>query len=388
MRRAGAWLPGVVALLVTLVMLNVSPVLPLLRADFGLSNAEAGLLLSATLLTHAAAQIPGGSLIDAIGCRKSLLIALTGAAVCTLASGAATGFWTLLVLRALLGLGTGGAVIAGLVLARELAPKGRRQASQSIYGGLLTLGALLALASAPLAASAGWQLTFFVEGLLLAALLVVCWLLLPPSPRSAHEAPAPWRALLADRRLYGFAAAHTGTYGLFMTLAAWSPSFLVQSYQLDLGTAGVLAAGLTVSAAVSRGLGGMVPSGRGRAAILASTATVAGLLFLLPLAPSAAFAVAILFLVGVATSLPFGAVFGGVARACAPTAVGRATGIVSAISNGGAFLCPVLIGGALDLSGQFLLGFWTVGAVGLLCVGLAALYLDHPAGRDLSVAAK
>ncbi|HEX9016791.1 MAG TPA: MFS transporter [Chloroflexota bacterium] len=374
--------PSLVGVLVTMALLNVSPVLPLLRTEMRLSNFQASLALAATLLPHAAIQIPGGNLIDAWGSRKSLLLALGVAAAGTLAAGVAPGFELLLAARALMGIGTGLAIIAGLVLSRELSGPGKGILSQGIFGAMLNVGTLLVLVSAPIGISFGWRFTFIAEGILLAALLVFCLLLLPPSVRTENTAPASWRGVLGNRGIYALTAAHSATYSLFVTLAAWAPTFLQHQYSMPLASAGILSAWLTVSAIVFRGISGLVPPNRRGVVILGSATASVALTFLLPLAPSPEVAISILFLLGAATSFPFAAIFSSAGVLSGPAAVGRGSGFVSAGSNVGALLFPPVIGYSVDVTGAFLPGYWVVGAVGVLLVALMMSQLGGAAARS------
>lgn len=364
--------PGLVAALVTLTMLNVSPVMPLLRTELDISNLQASLLLSATLVTHAAIQVPGGTLIDTWGTRRSLLLALAIVAGCTLMASASGSYVVLLAARALLGTGTGLAVICGLVLARELSPFGRQLVGQGIYGAALNAGTLMALLSAPVGTALGWRLPFMAEGLMVVGLLLLCAAVLPSSTNSGHMTPVPWREVLSNRGLYALAMAQTATYALFVTIASWAPSFFQRQFSIELGSAGVLSAWVTISAIVFRFAGGLVQAEHRRAVILGSASVASLMAFLLPIAPSPLLAVVLLFILGAAASIPFGAIFATVGVMCPPNAVGRGTGLVSGVGNVGAFFFPPIIGYLLDLSGAFLPGYWTVGAIGLACVAYTA----------------
>ena len=79
-----------------------------IRADFGLTNAQAGLVSSATLVASAAGGIVSGILADRIGRRRTLIYTIL---LYSLASGGAATAQSLTQLvfwRALVGLGLGG----------------------------------------------------------------------------------------------------------------------------------------------------------------------------------------------------------------------------------------------------------------------------------------
>jgi len=87
----------------------VSPLLPLIEAEFNVSHAQAALLMSGYLLPYALVQLPAGSLSDRLGNKYFMLLAMFGtslgsllmsftssfnqALVLRLFSGALSGFW-------------------------------------------------------------------------------------------------------------------------------------------------------------------------------------------------------------------------------------------------------------------------------------------------------
>ena len=52
----------------------VSPLLPLVIEDYGISRAEAGMLISLPMLVGAAIGVPGGMLVARFGLKRSYLL--------------------------------------------------------------------------------------------------------------------------------------------------------------------------------------------------------------------------------------------------------------------------------------------------------------------------
>jgi MFS family permease len=100
-----------------------SQVLPLalvaIAASLGISTGEAGLLTTVTLVLSAVGGVVAGILIDRIGRVPTLLLTVSTYAVFTVLCGFAPNFETLLILRALQGLGFGGEWAAGAILVAE-----------------------------------------------------------------------------------------------------------------------------------------------------------------------------------------------------------------------------------------------------------------------------
>jgi MFS family permease len=119
-----------------------------LTKELGLNASNLGLMTSAYFLTFAAIQIPLGVLLDRFGPRRVqsglLLIAATGAVLFA----SADRFETLLIGRALIGLGAAGALIAGLKAIVLCFPKERVPLLNGCFVMLGTLGAVAATAPA------------------------------------------------------------------------------------------------------------------------------------------------------------------------------------------------------------------------------------------------
>ena len=82
-------------------------VLPQIRAEFAISNLEASLLLAGTSVTWAFASWGGGWLSDRYGRRPVLIPAMLFICLMTAAMGIAGGFWSMFIIRDLLGIGDG-----------------------------------------------------------------------------------------------------------------------------------------------------------------------------------------------------------------------------------------------------------------------------------------
>ncbi|WP_143677544.1 MFS transporter, partial [Streptomyces scabiei] len=92
-----------------------------LTAYFGLDNGQTGLFTTVTLVVSAIGGAAAGVLADRIGRVKALMITVVTYAVFTVACGFAPNYETLLVFRALQGLGFGGEWAVGAILVAEYA---------------------------------------------------------------------------------------------------------------------------------------------------------------------------------------------------------------------------------------------------------------------------
>ena len=104
-----------------------------LISDTGLDTADLGLLTSVYFLVFAAAQIPIGILLDRFGPRRVqsalLLVAAAGAGLFAMS----TGLPSLLISRAMIGLGVAAALTAGLEVHRSLVSQGTSGLAQRLH---------------------------------------------------------------------------------------------------------------------------------------------------------------------------------------------------------------------------------------------------------------
>ena len=94
--------------------------IPAIIAVFAITNADAGLIGTATLLTSAFGGWFAGALSDRFGRVRTLQITIAWFAVFTFLCGFAQSYTQLFVFRALMGLGFGGEWAAGAVLIGEV----------------------------------------------------------------------------------------------------------------------------------------------------------------------------------------------------------------------------------------------------------------------------
>src|SRR5260221_9292458 len=140
--------------------------------DLSLSRDQVGVLLGTALALTAVGGLVGGALADRYGRKPLLMITILVYSIGTLASGMATGYWTLLLARAVTGIGVGGEWAVAHALVGETVPphvRGR-------YGSYLQSGSAVARFFATmvgnlLAPIIRWGLAFMLSAL--PALLVV-----------------------------------------------------------------------------------------------------------------------------------------------------------------------------------------------------------------------
>jgi MFS family permease len=246
-------------------------ILPVLVAAWGMSNTEAGLVATVTLVLSAVGGWIAGIMSDRIGRVLTLQITIVWFATFTFLCGLTTSFEGLVITRGLQGLGFGGEWAAGSVLIGEVVAARHRgkavgfvQSSWAVGWGAAAVLATLFFTFLPEAYA--WRALFFVG--LLPALAVFFVRRYVPEPAVFVNAKArPSIGAIFSPRFLSITARGcllaVGAHGGFYAITTWLPAFLRQERQLSiLSTGSYLAViiigsltGYLVSAYLNDGVG-------------------------------------------------------------------------------------------------------------------------------------
>ncbi|TWF80340.1 AAHS family 4-hydroxybenzoate transporter-like MFS transporter [Pseudonocardia hierapolitana] len=162
----------------------VSYLAPSLMADWGLSKAQLGPVVTSGLVGLALGSLVGGPLADRLGRRRIIIASLVFFGLMCAATALTTDIWWFSILRVLTGFGLGAAMPSSTTLVSEYAPSRRRGVMMAIAYCGVTLGAALAgyLTSA-MVQIASWHWALIVGGVLPLAYAVVVHRWLPESPK-------------------------------------------------------------------------------------------------------------------------------------------------------------------------------------------------------------
>ena len=147
---------------------NYSPVIPLLKADLGISNTQAGWLLALFFLTYTIFQLPAGYLGDHFGPRKILTYGALTSIVGNLIFSQATTFGALSVGQLANGLGQSMGWASSLKLIVNWFPRARRATAIGLFATCVTGGSSLGIwISGLLGDHRGWRSSFIVPPVLM-----------------------------------------------------------------------------------------------------------------------------------------------------------------------------------------------------------------------------
>jgi MFS family permease len=362
----------------------VSIALPVIGAELHLGPAAKGVLLSAFFWSYALMQLPVGWAVD----RANMRWLYSGAfAVWSIACGF-TGFATtlssLLVMRALLGIGESIYLPGGMkIISRLFGP-----AERGMAAGVMNCGTRAGLAiGAPLIAflirRLDWHGAFFVLGFGSLVWLIPWLAVYPEAANFDEKRPAQgfagmWRTF--DRNLLGMCLGHF-CYGYYWyLLVTWLPDYLVESRHIPLARAASYVMAPFLVYALAEPLGGwiadrMVARGYSERRSRKAVVTVAFLASLMLLAAGkmsndrdAVLALSGAALVGLAT----GNLYVLLAGVAPEGAVGTWTGMLNFAGNIPGVAAPLVTGLLIERTGSYYPGF--VVAVIVLLLGLPAYW--------------
>ena len=188
-------------------ILLLAPLLPFVRAEYGVSYTEIGLALAAFNIVSTALQTPVGFLVDWLGARVLLVLGLVIGAGAFVIAGLVDSFWVMVAMFALAGVGNTVYHPADYALLSHHVPPDRIGQAFSVHTFAGMLGSAVAPASLLLMQNLwGWRGAFVgagMRGFSVAALLLAvrenAAMVAPAAPPRAEtdKSVAGWRLLLS-----------------------------------------------------------------------------------------------------------------------------------------------------------------------------------------------
>ncbi|MDP9033437.1 MAG: MFS transporter [Myxococcota bacterium] len=242
---------AVLALLTALNLLNyldryvLSAVLPRLQEDLHLSHFFGGSLATVFLIGYFATSPVFGNLADRVGDggRKRLIaVGVAVWSIATVASGLVRSAASLVVARALVGVGEASYATIAPTLIDDVTEAKRKGRAMAVFSAALPVGSAMGyVVGGAVEHSHGWRAAFFVAGGPGLLLALLCLLIAEPFRRSSAvpdalgAARTLWRVVGYRRAVLGYSA-YTFAIGGF---AYWAPTYLHVRYGLEPGVASV-----------------------------------------------------------------------------------------------------------------------------------------------------
>src|SRR6186713_3489251 len=232
----------------------ISVAAPLLTKELGLSAALMGIVFSAFSWTYAAAQIPGGIVLDRIGVRLTYFFSVTIWSTFTLLQGLTTNLWTLIACRMGLGVAEAPAFPCNSRVLGTWFPQAERARATGVYSvgqyfGLAFLSPVLFW----IAAAFGWRALLIIVGAA-GILFGFVWYAFYRDPNesranqaeldyiragggfaSASRVKFEWRHvgfLLRQRQIVGASIGQFASNSTLVFFLTWFPTYLATERQM------------------------------------------------------------------------------------------------------------------------------------------------------------
>jgi MFS family permease len=361
----------------------LAPLLPFVRADYGVSYTEIGLAFAAFNVVSAALQTPAGFLVDRLGARPLLIIGLLIGAGAFVAAGLVHSYWIMVAMFAVAGVGNTVYHPADYALLSHHVPTKQIGQAFSVHTFAGMLGSAVAPASLLIMQSLwGWRGAFIGAGALgfaVAAMLLAMregpeTIVPQPAPRAdADKAAIGWRLLLSPAILLNLVF-----FVLLALISGGTYNFSVVAFGALYGTPVTIAnAALTgnlLLSAIGVLLGGLLVGRTTRHGLVAALGLTGVAVFTLLVAEFDVGTVALIAAMSMA-GLCSGVIMPSrdmiVREVTPPGSFGKVFGFVTTGFNIGGIISPLIFGALMD-HGSPRLVFVMVAAFSLIAIATVA----------------
>jgi MFS transporter, ACS family, hexuronate transporter len=242
----------------------LSLVSPVLRVQFSLSATQYSHLLSAFLFGYTSMQLFAGWVVDRLGARRGLILAMLWWSAAGAAAALTRGPRQLAFCLFLMGVGETANWPSAVKAIREWFSPAKRAMAVGFFNSGSSAGAILApFTVATLTLHYSWRAAFIACGVL-GVLWIIPWRIAytaPPMPSYADDIlPATQFAFLRDRRAWGILLARLFADSIWFFYIFWLPDYLTHVHGLSIREIGATAWIPFVAAAAGNFAGGAASS--------------------------------------------------------------------------------------------------------------------------------
>ncbi|HEX7362036.1 MAG TPA: MFS transporter [Bryobacteraceae bacterium] len=218
---------------------TLSVLAPVIAKEFHLSHSELSDVFGAFQFAYAGTWLIGGILLDNIGTRLGLSLAVVWWSVVTSITSLVHSAWSLTVLRFLLGIGEGFNWPGASKAVAEFFPARERSLAVGIFDSGSSVGGAIAAVCIPwIALELGWRAAFLFSGLL-GFFWLVLWLKVYPRGRAKSQTRVPrnlktWLSILTRRETWAVVIGRSLTDPVWWFYVFWLPEYLSDTRGFDL----------------------------------------------------------------------------------------------------------------------------------------------------------
>jgi MFS family permease len=237
-----------------------------MKAALSLNDSDIGVLGTVFLLSIALFSFPVAYLVDRWSRRKAIGIMAILWSGFTLLTGKAWSFWTLLIPRALVGVGEAGFSSGGTAMVGAAYPSKKRGAVMGVFNMAIPLGvALGSVLGGMLAKLHGWQapfLVFAIPGVILG--ILAFFMKDYKTVQHTHESGAKVTFFQSTKKLFkipslvwvlvGYGLANI----MSMSFLFWTPAYIGRAWGVDVAAANAVMVPIVLAAIVGSPVGGIL----------------------------------------------------------------------------------------------------------------------------------
>jgi predicted MFS family arabinose efflux permease len=360
--------------------LGISPLLPSIQREFGMSFTQLGLFTGLYGLLAMLLSVPAGISANRYGVKQVLVLGLVGVAAGSVLLGEAWSFASALTFRGLTIFGYRFAFVSVLVAVALTAPASLRGRTMGILGAT---SALASVVGAPLGGilvgAFGWRVAILGYAAMAVLGAAVFWLFYRPTSDDATSAGAPTphgsssgSAFVSPIAWMLALIVGLGGFGQF-TVTYFIPSVAETLYGLNAAAAGVIISTGYLTAIIVNLAIGMLADRFNKLLVL-------GAVFVLLALASSSMTIDDQLVFRIAAAMVIGLGFSaanqlyGLAGSVMPRhEAGHAMGVVSLGAGLFGYFGPQMLGLLRDRTGSFAAGFYMVAVADIVTIGLIAL---------------
>lgn len=229
---------------------------PILDVELGWSQTAYGDVVATFSLMYALGYLFGGRMMDAIGVRRGLSLAVVGWSISAALHGLMTSVIGFKMARGALGLSEGGNFPASIKAVREWFPEKERALATGLFNAGSNIGAVVTPITLPFVVAAfGWRAAFLIAGAL-GIVWVALWLRFYERPERQRRLSAaelayiegdrkepepidavPWLSLLRHRGTWAYVVGMLMTSPVWWFYLNWVPGFLHDRFGVNMMSA-------------------------------------------------------------------------------------------------------------------------------------------------------
>jgi len=353
---------------------------PMLETEIGWTEQEYGYIIAAFQVAYATGTLLMGYVIDRLGTRWGFTLAVTLWSIASMVHSAARSWAGFALARIGLGLSEAGNFPAAIKTVAEWFPKKDRAFATGLFNGGSNVGAILAPLLIPLiiAQFGSWKWVFILSGFL-GFFWLIFWLILYRKPKESRftnqseidyindgepeeeNIKISWFKLLKHKQTWAVALGKLLSDPVWWFYLFWGAKFLNSKFGIDLKEMALPLVSIYVVADLGGILGGGISSlllRKGRSVNFARKATMLGSALLVlpvmtvPYHSSLVVSVGLIALAAAAHCSWAANIFTVISDLFPKKVVGSVTGLATTVSTLGGMLTALLIGFALNESGQ------------------------------------